>query len=218
MPGNVAEPCKRGQARRAVSQDICFPCRSFPQFVTPLFLAPHPSVTFWDMPKKRGGGSGVKVLGLSRLESCSEIERKESRHAVVPSIPCLRSSEPISKSKFPVHCRSDGRTDETGICGAAAGCCSRRLAPLKMQMSPQPPRRRHHFSGGYTHFDEHGTAHNFAIVPLRQTNTQQRPRILILTYHGDCPMLIKMRVSGNDGERAPSSEIWIDIIMQKWGT
>ena len=89
---------------------------------------------------------------------------------------------------------------------AAAGCCSRRLAPLKMQMSPQPPRRRHHFSGGYTHFDEHGTAHNFAIVPLRQTNTQQRPRILILTYHGDCPMLIRMRVSGNDGERASAVE------------
>ena len=96
---------------------------------------------------------------------------------------------------------------------AAGCCCSRRLAPLKMQMSPQ-----HHSSAGYIHFDEHGTAHNFAIVPLRQTNTQQRPRILILTYHGDCPMLIKMRVSGNDGERAPSSEIWIDIIMQKWGT
>ena len=52
----------------------------------------------------------------------------------------------------------------------------------------------------YTHFDEHGTAQHFDIVPFsthrqtyRQMDTLQCPRILI-SPHGDYPILFKMRV------------------------
>ena len=56
----------------------------------------------------------------------------------------------------------------------------------------------------YTHIDEHGTAQNFYIVPTsthrqtyRQTDSLQCPRILI-SSHGDYPMLVKMRVFEKD--------------------
>ena len=63
------------------------------------------------------------------------------------SLACAPASRFPSRNFPCIVGRTDGRTDETGICGRRFCCCRcsrrRRLAPLKMQMSPQ-----HHSSVG----------------------------------------------------------------------
>ena len=57
----------------------------------------------------------------------------------------------------------------------------------------------------FTLFDEDGKGQNFDIVPFsthretcRQTDALQHPRILI-SSHGDCPILVKKRVCTGTG-------------------